>query len=230
MGMNLRLPLVLTVVTGAAAVAVFRSQHAAPSPALPFEAASETGVAAPPPRAAMRVRAAQIVVYVAGEVRRRGIYELPASARASDAVRAAGGATANADLVAVNLAEPLNDGDEVAVPALGDDAPAAGTHSRKRAHHRRHHKKKHHHRATAETVASDTADGSDAPPPNVVNLNRADESELESLPGIGPALAERIVEFREQTGPYASADDLLDVSGVTQSKLDAIAPYVSTGN
>jgi competence protein ComEA len=156
-------------------------------------------------------RAARIVVYVAGAVRRAGIYELPPSARAFDALRAAGGATAGADMMAVNLAQPLSDGDEVAVPPAGTRRSAHTRASAGRAH--AHHKKKRHRRDDA--------------PSSVVDLNAAGESELEDLPGIGPALAERIVAFREQTGPYGSSDDLLDVAGMTQSKLDAIAPYVS---
>jgi competence protein ComEA len=235
--MNLRLPIVVSVVAAAAGVAVFRSTHAAPPvPASVVDAAPSQSATVP--RSAVRERAARIVVYVAGEVRHRGIYELAPSARAGDALRAAGGATASADLVAVNLAQPLSDGDEVAVPALGEDASPAGTRSRNHARHHGRHKKKRHHRhrvapvsdMSATTGAESTAEIGDSEPIAIVRLNSADESELETLPGIGPALAERIVQFREQAGPYVSTDDLLDVAGVTQSKLDAIAPYVSTGS
>jgi competence protein ComEA len=166
----------------------------------------------------------QIVVYVAGEVRRGGMYRLSPSARAFDALRAAGGATQRADLVAVNLAQPLNDGDEVAVPAL-DDPEAASTRShRSHRSHGRHKKKRHRHKRAPQS--SDLSDQTD-PPASVVDLNVADESELETLPGIGSELAQRIVAFRQQAGPYATTDDLLDVAGMTQSKLEAIEPYVA---
>jgi len=184
-----------------------------------------------------------IVVYVAGDVRRGGIYTLPPGARAVDALRAAGGAGHGADLVDVNLAQELSDGDEVAVPALADAAEPTGTRHRHTSHHtkhRKHGRKRHRHRRSttvlaasdagtdASTDPSSGAAGSDAPAA-VIDLNTADESELETLPGVGATLAGRIVSFRELTGSFASADDLLDVAGITQSKLDAIEPYVTTG-
>jgi len=230
MGMNLRLPIVAAVVAaaaGAAATRAFAPPAAAPS--LSVEASGD--VSAPPVQRRKHLHAEgtpQIVVYVAGEVRRGGMYRLPPSARAFDALRAAGGATQHADLIAVNLAQPLNDGDEVAVPAL--DAPAAagsGTRShRSHGTHRSHgrHKKKHHHKRAR--PASELPDQSDAPA-TVVDLNVADESELETLPGVGSELAQRIVAFRQQAGPYATTDDLLDVAGMTQGKLDAIQPYIA---
>jgi competence protein ComEA len=226
--MNLRLPIVAVVVAAAAGAAAARAFAPPAVPALSVESSAND---APATQALRRKphhgeRAARIVVYVAGEVRHSGMYELPPSSRAFDALRAAGGATRNADLVAVNLAQSLGDGDEVAVPAL--DAPSAA-HSGTRAHRsqRSHgHKKKRHYKRKHSAPASELSDsGSDAPA-SAVDLNVADESELETLPGVGPELAERIVAFREQAGPYASPDDLLDVAGMTQGKLDAIEPYV----
>jgi competence protein ComEA len=171
------------------------------------------------------------VVYVAGAVRHGGLFTLPAGARAMDALRAAGGASEGADLVAVNLAQQLADGDEVAVPSLDGPsqgaAPGRRAHRSKRGSHGRKHR--HHHRRSAPlAVSADTGDASDGPA-SVVDLNTADESELETLPGVGATLAARIVTFREATGAFSTPDDLLDVSGVTQSKLDAIEPYVTTG-
>jgi competence protein ComEA len=227
--MNLRLPIVVSVVAAAAAVAVFRNTHTVPPAAVSSVDAAPSETPGSARQFAVRERSSRIVVYVAGQVLHRGIYELSPTARAGDALRAAGGATANADLVAVNLAQPLSDGDEVAVPAFGDDATRGGARSSGHGRHHGRHKKKRHHRHRV-APDSETADTVDAEPTVVVHLNSADESELETLPGIGPALAERIVQFREQAGPYASTDDLLDVAGVTQSKLDAIAPYVATGS
>jgi competence protein ComEA len=218
--MNLRTPIVAAVVLVAGGAAAVRALHPNPAPpALTIE--SSPGPSAPEPaktERSLRTHDAHIVVYVAGEVRRGGLYDLPPSARAADALRAAGGATQNADLVAVNLAQPLADGDEVAVPALGA-APA--TTRTARSHHK-HHKKNRHRKRT--TSVSDAGDATG--PSTVVDLNTANESELETLPGIGPELAQRIVAFRERTGPYATSDDLLDVAGMTQSKLDALTPYV----
>lgn len=173
-----------------------------------------------------------IVVYVAGDVRRPGLYRLPPRSRADDAVRAAGGARADADLVAVNLAAPIADGDEVAVLATSD-APVAVAHRRSRratagvraagATATGPRQKRRTHRKRGTGVDATTA--SDAPS-DLIDLNHADASELETLPGIGAALAERIVSVREAGGGFTSADDLLDVGGMTQSRLDALAPYI----
>jgi competence ComEA-like helix-hairpin-helix protein len=123
------------------------------------------------------------------------------------------------------------------VPEKGADPPVESTsaraHKRSHAGHKKKRRRKHRghvRRSTASDSVSDS--GSDAgggdPPTEVVDLNTADESELETLPGIGPSLAGRIVAFRELNGPYASADDLLDVGGMTQGRLDAISDYVTT--
>lgn len=198
----------------AAAVAVFES----PSP----ELGRRTGCAhhshlRRPPDAGGRV-----VVYVAGEVARRGVYSLPASARAVDALAMAGGAAADADLVAVNLAAPLSDGEEIAVPPKGAVFSASSPERRASGPSRKRSAKLGpRRRRRGPSFAPD--DG----PAQLVDLNVADENELEALPGIGPALAARIVEFREANGPFASLDDLLDVGGMTQRKLDALEPYAS---
>jgi competence protein ComEA len=181
-----------------------------------------------PLRPASANASARAVVYVAGEVLHPGVYALAPAGRDADAVHAAGGPTHEADLVAVNLAAPLEDGSEIIVPAkdsaAAQDAAAAATAldppSRKRRRHRIHRRKHRSYDATLKTTAAET----DAAP---VPLNAADAARLETLPGIGPALAARIVAFRDLNGPFASIDELLDVSGMTQSKLDALSPSLS---
>jgi competence protein ComEA len=246
--MNLRFPAIVAVVTVAAAAAAYRGFVHAPD-ALPSAApAGDLAFATPAPARESPVerRAPRTVtVYVAGAVTRAGVYVLPAAGRANDAVRAAGGASGDADLVAVNLAEPLSDGEEIVVPVKGATDSAGvqpstdGARARGRVHrasHRKH--KRHRKRRSAEAaIPSDASDAAAAPadpiaasdgPSQVVDINAADENELETLPGIGPSLASRIVTFREINGPFSSADDLLDVNGMTQGRLDAIAPYVAT--
>jgi competence protein ComEA len=148
-----------------------------------------------------------VVVYVAGEVVRPGVYRLAASGRAEAALRAAGGATGNADLVAVNLAEPLRDGEEIAVPARGAaEVAARGSSRRKR-------------RARTPRVSKKNAVQS-------VDLNTADEEQLQTLPGIGLGLAARIVAYRRVNGPFQMLDDVRDVGGMTDGKFDRIAPYL----
>jgi len=235
---NLRLPLVAGVVAVAGAAALVRALHpAAPPPAvagIESPPSALAGIESPPPASAAppfsrrhgRRTAAlpggRVVVYVAGEVVHRGVYSLPAADRAVDALAAAGGPLADADLVAVNLAAPLADGEEIAVlpkgaatvPAHTRRAAAAGASPPRRRASRRGRRPK----RAPEEAASDG-------PSEVVDINSADENELETLPGVGAALASRIVEFREANGPYTSLDDLLDVGGVTQRKLDDLQPY-----
>jgi competence protein ComEA len=136
--------------------------------------------------------AAPVMVHILGAVARPGLYQLVAGARAIDAVAAAGGLTADADEAQLNLARFVSDGEQIYVPKLGEAAPAPVT----------------------GTAASPGA------PAAPVNINTADSAALESLPGVGPALAQRIIAFRDANGPFATVDDLLDVSGIGDKTLD----------
>jgi len=230
--MHLRTRVVLSIVAVAAAAAGVRALHpAAPQVASPF------AVDAPPFPQATRTRTAadfrpgstsSVVVYVAGEVMRSGIYTLPSTARAIDALRAAGGAKRDADLVAVDLAQPLSDGDEVAVPALGEAANAHGAHGKRSRARGHHHRRRRHRLATSVAAGPDgisrEQDGAE-PPVRAVDINTASADVIATLPGIGERLAERIVMFRETNGPFSSLDDLLDVNGMSAGKLDALSPY-----
>jgi competence protein ComEA len=235
---DLRLPIVATIAGAAVLAAAFRTLHHEPASGPSPDGGVMVVASAPPRFAPARTPSARVTVYVAGEVAHAGVYTVPATDRAVDALAVAGGATHGADLVAINLAEPVSDGEEIVVPAEGAEPPveATSTSARKRSHagHKKKRRRKHRAHAARRNAASDTVSeaGSDAagsePPTEVVDLNTADENELETLPGIGPSLAGRIVAFRELNGPYASADDLLDVGGMTQGRLDAISDYVTT--
>lgn len=175
-----------------------------------------------------RTPSPQAMVYVTGEVARPGVYAVAATARARDALKLAGGTRPNADLVAVNLAAHVRDGDEIVVPARGDpdSTPAR---SAARGHGRRtggahrgsprsgHGKPVGRHRRSRHDVSPANAE---------VDVNMADADELATVPGIGEGLAKRIVMFREQNGAFASVDELLDVAGITEHRLDAMLPYV----
>lgn len=143
---------------------------------------------------------ASAVVYVAGAVAHPGLYTVAGNARVNDAVRRAGGLRSDADTEAVNLAQHVTDGEEIRVARVGESTPrpARGRVARK-----------------AHTV------------PANVDLNTADASALASLPGVGATLAERIIEYRRLNGRFASLDELADVSGMTQRRIDAITPYIS---
>jgi competence protein ComEA len=155
------------------------------------------------------------LAYVAGWVARPGVYPVPPGARVRDLLAAAGGARGDADLVAVNLAAHVEDGDEVVVPARGEAGPARRTrreHGPRRRAHTRGHRGRH---VRAE------------PPAVAVDLNAADATLLATIPGIGPTLAERIIAFRAANGRFTSPDELLDVEGFTEGRLDAVAAYVT---
>lgn len=138
-----------------------------------------------------------LLVDVAGWVRRPGVYEFADGARVVDAIEAAGGARPGAFLQALNLAAPLVDGTQVLVPKEGEQPPVPG--------------------------AAPGATGGGG----LINVNTASASELEALPGIGEVLAQRIVDFRTEHGPFTSVDQLLDVSGIGDSILGSIRELVT---
>ncbi|EEH66912.1 comEA protein [Actinomyces urogenitalis DSM 15434] len=155
---------------------------------------------------------AQVVVHVAGAVAVPGVVVLRPGARVADAIDAAGGPAADADTDQLNLARPLADGEQVRVPRAGEDTSTwaqqpAGSGSGQ---------------ATAGQTDGQPAHSQGAQAGGLINLNTADAAALEDLPGIGPALAERIVSHRESHGPFATVEDLLDVPGIGQAKLEAL--------
>ncbi|WP_287919556.1 ComEA family DNA-binding protein [Cellulomonas sp.] len=140
----------------------------------------------------------QVVVDVAGAVVHPGVVRLPAGSRVVDALTAAGGADADADLTRLNLARLLVDAEQVLVSRQGDPvAPAAGA------------------GVPAPGAAGDSR----------VDLNTADAATLETLPGIGPVLAERIAAYRQEH-PFSSVDELLDVVGIGPALLDQLRDQV----
>jgi len=229
-----RILFTLALVGVAAGGALFRSTQAGHAPAAAFESsgrsaaprAPESRVFQPGAERHARARASRVVVYVAGEVMRPGVYELAPGARAEAAIRAAGGLRPDADALGVNLARPLEDGEELAVLARGEVASARGVSAGERTPRAgRHHGR----RLRGVSGASGARHRSHKAPDEPVDLNTADAAALETLPGIGPALAARIVEFRETNGPFASVDDLLDVAGTSPRLVEELAPYALAG-
>ncbi|MFP5308933.1 MAG: ComEA family DNA-binding protein [Actinomycetes bacterium] len=159
------------------------------------------------------VVAADVTVHVAGAVVRAGLVTLPAGSRVGDAVEAAGGAVAGADLSAVNLARALVDGEQVVVPLVGQapagDPAGAGA-------------------GAGDAAAGPGVDGGGARGPDgLLDVNRATAAELEQLPGIGPVLAQRIVDSRTSDGPFTAVGDLRRVSGIGERTLAGFADLVT---
>ncbi len=142
-------------------------------------------------------------VHVAGAVARPGVYYLPQGKRVVDAVDKAG-PLPDADLQALNLARPLSDGEKIYVPRVGEMPPAAG-------------------------VQASGAAGAAGSGEARVNINTATAEELDArLPGIGPVLARRIVEYREKHGPFKSPEDLQNVSGIGPKRFEQLKELITT--
>lgn len=143
---------------------------------------------------------AEVMVHVAGAVARPGVYTLAGGSRVGDAVAAAGGPRRRAVLDGLNLARVVTDGEQVLVPAKGADpaAPAGASAPG----------------ATAGAAAS------------LVSLNQATAADLETLPGIGPVLAERIIQHRDSIGGFKEVGELRDVPGIGERTFQSLAPLV----
>lgn len=141
---------------------------------------------------------ASVVVDVVGKVKRPGVYQLHSGARVQDAVQAAGGTTPGADLSSTNLARKLIDGEQIAVGLAPAQAPD-----------------------TTGSTADVTGSG------GLVDLNTATAEQLDALPGVGPVLAQHILDWRSAHGRFDSADQLRDVSGIGPSKFADLRPLVT---
>ncbi|MEV7633316.1 ComEA family DNA-binding protein [Microbacterium sp. NPDC089318] len=200
LGVGAAVTLGLVVLSAAVGWGILRGQ-AAPSESValdggtsaPAEVGDGSGIA--PPEG--------LYVHVLGEVVAPGLYIVDPEARLVDALAAAGGTLASADLQAVNLARPLSDGEQIVVPKVGAQPPPGGS-------------------GAPGTGAGPGADGA----AGAVDLNTADQAALETLPRIGPALAQRIIDWRDENGRFRSVDDLLAVPGIGEKLLAGVREKV----
>ena len=138
-------------------------------------------------------------VYVSGAVHMPDVYTLPPNSIVKDAILAAGGATLEADLDRINLALPVAGGQHIYVPSKGEEDPPVEP-----------------------PVRAPGGVG------RQVNLNTADQAALESLPGIGPAIAGRIIDYRQANGPFERIEDVMDVSGIGPATFAKIEALITT--
>lgn len=207
----------LLLLAGCAGTSLLSSDKAELAPAASFSSAGVQGAGG---QRSGKTQGKTIRVQVSGAVLEPGIYDLPADSRAETAIAAAGGLTEDADTERVNMVRKLRDGMLLQVPALkagggkkaaqratgvpGNAADAYGKNA-----------------AAKRGVSKSDAQGS----AGRVRINSASVSELQSLPGVGPALAQRIIAERSR-GRFASAEDLLRVSGIGKAKLEKMRAYV----
>lgn len=203
--------------------AVAGAASAAAGSPTPAGAAAPTPAASPAPggpsvagaaEAVVRTpgSAGQVVVHVVGQVAEPGLVRLAVGARVDDALTAAGGATDEADLGQVNLARLVVDGEQVFVPRPGEVPPGGGAGAS----------------VTAPAGPSPAGAGAaaGAPAGSPLDLNAATLADLDGLPGIGPVLAQRILDWREQNGRFTSVEELGEVSGIGDRVLENLRPLV----
>ncbi len=159
----------------------------------------------PVPSPAPTATQGPILVYVTGAVAHPGVYALSWDSRIENAIAAAGGAASDANLLAVNLAEHVYDAQQVYVPFQSDTAtPILPT-----------------------PIPTIPSAAGPSPGGQLVNINSATASELEALPGIGPALAQRIIDYRVANGPFAAPEDIVEVRGIGERTFEQLRDLIT---
>ncbi|HLO32505.1 MAG TPA: helix-hairpin-helix domain-containing protein [Anaerolineales bacterium] len=142
-----------------------------------------------------------LIVYITGAVPRPGVYALPKDARVQDAISAAGGFLAEAEKSQINLAALLEDGEKLDVPYIEGGSPVLATPG-----------------PTIEAVTTE-----------LININTASIAELDTLPGIGPTTAQKVIDYREQNGPFVNTEDIINVSGIGPGTYERIKDLITVG-
>jgi competence protein ComEA len=142
------------------------------------------------------------MVHVVGAVKKPGVYSLPRGSRVQDAIQAAGGPTAKADMASLNLVELLEDGAQIWIRG---ELPVGGY------------------------PESDHIDPAEEKFPDLININTATQVELESLPGIGPMRAKAIILYRQENGPFQEIEELLEISGIGPATFESLKDLITVG-
>ncbi len=207
-----RLVLMVAALVGVGGMAwAVWSPHGASKDAAPVHVVgSSTSSTRPSTVAPTTTTPAELVVDVAGAVRHPGPVRVAGDARVADALAAAGGTGADADLERVDRAAPLRDGQRVYVPRVGQRSipDVVGV-------------------TGGEGTSSAPATGGGETSSGPVNVNTADAQQLTALPGVGPATAQAILDYRTSNGPFTSVDQLLEVRGIGPAKMATLRPHVT---
>ncbi|MBM3179668.1 MAG: ComEA family DNA-binding protein [Chloroflexi bacterium] len=157
---------------------------------------------------------APLAVHVIGAVPRPGLYEFAEGARNQDAIDAAGGLLSSANVDAINLAALLTDGQQLNIPYLEGQAPAEESTSLELP-------------GSSANNEISTPESSSSTDGELININTATLEELDSLPGIGPTIAQRIIDYRNENGPFSTIEEIMDVSGVGPATFDEIENMIT---
>ena len=153
----------------------------------------------------------EVVIQIGGEVRNPGVYRLRSGQRIQDAIEAAGGPTVDADLEEINRAQVLEDGSHIRVPAEGDQSQLPTV------------------TAPNSLMSPSKPRPSSSSPSNVagtVSINSASAEMLDTLPGVGPAIAQKIIQYRQQNGGFRTIEEIMEVSGIGEKKFAAMKEYL----
>jgi competence protein ComEA len=160
---------------------------------------------------------APIAVDVTGAVTRPGLYKFPEGSRVQDAIDAAGGLLADANTIAINLAARLEDGQQLDIPYKDGAAPAEPT--------------------EAPAFSFSSPDGTNSEPTlesppdaELIDINTATAEQLDTLPGIGPTTAQKIIDYRATNGPFGTIEDIMNVSGIGPTTFDNIKNLITVGS
>lgn len=149
----------------------------------------------------------KIVIYITGAVKNEGIYEMEENSRIADCIEKSGGLTEDANINNINLAYIIQDGMKIHIPKNGEDTNSLIDNTN--------------------TYVTKENDDKETSKSNKININTATQTELESLPGIGPSTATKIIDYRKKIGKFNSIEDLMEVSGIGENKYSKIKDLIT---